>query len=183
MIDLDLAAAQREISNPEGLPLKFRGQEFLLPAELPVDVFDPFLSEEFDLAGLIREGVTRYKAAKSAEDDGGKKVSIAGIVVDTLFDRPTLPLDLLDAIYSAFELLFGAEQYATFKALRPSIPDYAALMAGLFQEYGVSLGEAFASPSSSETDGATQKETSESTPTSTPEVSGDGEVSAPASSE
>lgn len=177
MIDLDLAAARREQEEPDGLPLKFRGTTFMLPTELPLDVFDPFLAEEFDLAGLIREVM-----AEARNDDGTTK-PVATVVIDTLFHRPALPVEIIKTVFAAFEALFGADQYAAFKALRPSLNDYGRLTSALFSEYGVSLGEAFASPDSSVSDGATPKETYESTPSSTPDASGDDEGSAPGSSE
>lgn len=166
---LDLDAGRREAEQPEGLPVIFKGENFLLPAELPVDVFDPFLDEEFDLAGLIRDGMARAK-----NEDGSTK-PVSTIVMDTLFNRPALPVEIAKTIFAAFELLFGAEEYARFKALRPSLPDYGRLTAGLFRLYGVSMGEAFASPASSESDGATPKQTlPASTPDSTPAKSGAG---------
>src|SRR6478735_2126544 len=61
MFSIDLDAARRERQQPDGLPVILAGEEFTLPAELPLDVFDPFLSEDFDLAGLIRDGIERYK--------------------------------------------------------------------------------------------------------------------------
>jgi hypothetical protein len=176
---IDLDAARREVEQPEGMPLIFKGEDFLLPAELPVDVFDPFLSDEFDLTGLIRDAMAKYKA--SGEGDG--KPSIATAVTDTLFGRPSLPIEIAKAIFGAFEALFGAEDYARFKALRPSLGDYQRLTSALFKAYGASLGEAFASPDSSASDGATQKETSESIASSTSEVSGDAPVSEGGSSE
>lgn len=180
---IDLDAARRETEQPEGLPVRFKGEEFILPAELPVDVFDPILSDDFDLVGLVRDGMSRYKAAKTVEEGGGAKVSIATIVTDTLFDRPTLPVEIVKTIFAVFEALFGSEEYARFKQTRPSLNDYQRLTTALFKAYGTSLGEAFASPDSSGSDGATQKETSEITASSTPEGSSDAPDSEGGSSE
>ena len=161
---IDMDASRRERQQPEGLPVINCGEEFLLPAELPLDVFDPFLTEEFDLAGLIRDCIERYKEV-------GATRGVEGVVVDTLFLRPDLPLTVINAVFRAFEILFGGpEEYARFKSTRPSLPDYAALFKGLYRAYGVGLGEAFASLGSSGDGGETQKQTSNGSTESTSET-------------
>lgn len=175
-IAIDLDAGRREQEYPDTLPVTFRGETFDLPAEFPLDVLDPFLAEDFNLAGLIREVM-----AEARKEDGTTK-PISEVVIDTLFNRPALPIEVIQAIFAAFELLFGAENYARFKALRPSLVDYGRLTRGLFSAYGVSLGEAFASPASSETAGTTPNQTSPgSTPDSTPDGSGADQGSSPGS--
>ena len=159
---LHLDAARREREAPDGIPLTQQGQEFMLPAELPADVFDPFLLGKLDLAGMLRT------ALENDEEDP----DLGEIVVKLLFENPSLPADVLTAIHDSFALLFGEEQYAEFRATRPSLVDMGVLVRGLFKLYGTSLGEVFASSDSSESDGATQKETSESTPKSTSAKSG-----------
>ena len=164
---LDLDAARRENAHPEGIVVVLGGEEFTLPAELPADVFDPFLAPEFNLSGLI---LTLFKSA-----DDGKELEIADRLMILLLDRPSLPTEVVDAIYTALELLFGAEQWATFKAQRPSFKDLGRLVSGLFRMYGTSLGEAFASVSSVTTAGPTSKQTSPlGIPASTPDTSGAG---------
>lgn len=160
---IDLDAARRERQQPEGIPVTLAGEAFLLPAELPLDVFDPFLDEEFDLAGLIRDGITRYKADEAA--------GVEGVVVDILFLRPDLPLDIIGRVFEAFSILFGGdEEFARFKRTRPSVIDYAELFKGLYRGYGVGLGEAFASLASSGAAGETQKQTSDASTESTSET-------------
>jgi hypothetical protein len=166
---IDLDAAKREAAHPEGITIRLGGEDFTLPSELPVDVFDPLLDENLDLVGLIRE-VLADKDSDLTDD-----------VLRIIGERPSLPKQLIGAVKDCFALLFGAEQYAAFTAKRPSIQDYLRLAKALPSLYGVSLGEAFASPASPESDGATQKPTSEPTAGSTPETSGD-EVT-PASSD
>lgn len=191
---IDMNAARRERQAPEGIVVPFGDETFTLPAELPVDVFDPFLADEFNLSGLIRDGIGRYKAetdrhkAEVARKDAGEDVTPKGpqlskVVLDTLFDRPDLPLEVVKTIYASFELLFGADQYARFKTQRPSLEDYQFLTAALLDMYGVSLGEALASPGSSESDGATQKAISGHTTTSTSVSAGDSPDSEGGSSE
>ena len=100
---IDLDAARRERQQPEGIPVVLGGDTIVLPAELPLDVFDPFLDEEFDLAGLIREGIE--KATSHGED--GEERGDEGAVLDILFMRPDLPMDIINRVFQAFELLFG----------------------------------------------------------------------------
>jgi hypothetical protein len=157
---IDLDAAAREVQFPDGIPLRKGGKDFLLPAELPADVFDPFLSEELDLVGLFQQ-VLSDRAEDSEE-------SIGGDIIDMLIARPALPRQFIAALYEGFEVLFGTEQYAEFKATRPSVADYLRLVKGLMPLYGTSLGEAFASPASSASAGATPKPISPSTTGSTP---------------
>lgn len=159
---LDLDAARREAAYPDGIPVVKGGQTFTLPAELPVEVFDPFLSENLGLVDILKDALS-----EKADDKG-----LGELVIDTLLARPSLPADLLQAIKDAFAVLFD-EQYPAFVATRPSVQDYVRLTRGLVQAYGVSLGEATASPGSSESAGATPKPTSTSTTDSTPEASGD----------
>jgi len=171
---IDLDAARRESAFPDGINVPFEGEVYNLPGELPADVFDPFLTPEFDLSGLL---VTLFK-----DDDEEKE--LGDRVVALLLDRPMLPAEIIGALYAALELLFGAEQWATFKAARPSIPDIARLVSGLFRLYGVSLGEAFASVGSVANAGPTSKQTSPlGIPASTPDASGDAQAPATGSSE
>lgn len=168
----DLDAARREIAYPDGIKVPFKGEEFILPAELPADVFDPFLSEDF--------GLTTILAAIYAEDG---EESLVDRILGVLFERPTLPATTINAVYEAIGNVFGEEQWPRFRALRPSIKDYVRLVRGLLDLYGTSLGEAFASAGSSENAGSTSKPTSPTTtPDSTPALSGADPEPAPASS-
>lgn len=170
-IGIDLDAPAREGAFPEGIPIRRGGRDFILPAELPIDVFDPLLAEDFDLTGLIT-ALTSSQTANFGE-----------AIVEVLTSRPDLPRTFIDTIYKSFELLFGAEQFAEFQKTRPGIPTYSYLVRGLFEVYGTTLGEAFASPEQSEDDGATQKPTSSASISSTSEASTDAPASAPATSE
>lgn len=164
---IDLDAAKREARYPDGIPVALGGQTFTLPAELPVATFDPLLSDELDLVGVVSKVLADEASTKSVIDQ----------VIDVLTDRPDLPTAVLAAIHGCFRILFGPEQYETFAAQRPSVQDYVRLVKALVSLYGVNLGEAFASAGSSESDGQTPKPTSQSTTDSTPEVSGDSQDS------
>jgi hypothetical protein len=168
---IDLDAARRESAHPDGLPVRFKGADFLLPAELPLDTLSMVLThEKLDLPGLI---------ANLADKPGG---TVGGDVVNALLSRPDLPGTVLDVFQDALRELFGEEEFQRFKELRPSVPDFMRLIKALMSMYGVGLGEAFRSLMSSNDAGATSKPTSPaSTPASTPEQPSDSP--APASSE
>jgi hypothetical protein len=168
VIDLDQQAGRREATEPEGIPVKFRGQTFLLPSELPVDAFDPLLDDDLGLLDIVR-------------DIAGSEKGITGSLLDVLLTPGTIKR-ARKAVEAVFEQLFGPDQYAAFRALRPSIPDYIRIVQGLRRLYGVSLGEAFASLTSSESSGATPKQTSPDSTSSTPAASGAAPDSAPGSS-
>lgn len=172
---LDLDAARRESAYPDGIPLTYQGQLFVLPAELPADVIDPWLSDDLDLAGLVKKVL--------ADDAGNDSDGALDIVLSVLEARPQVLSQVIGAVKESLALLFGADDYARFVATRPSLPAYGRLIRGLLTLYGVSLGEAFASPSSSTSAGLTQKQTSSTSTTSTPDTSGDVQVPETASQE
>lgn len=171
-IDLDAARAE---STP--IEVTFKGQTFTLPGELPLDVFDPLLSDDLDLVGMIRKAWSNPDLA-----DG---------VIETLLAPGNVPAKLLAAIREGFRLLFADEDAANpdaefdrFMACRPSAQDFRRLISHLARLYGVSLGEVFASLITSPTaGGATQSTTSPDSTGSTPEPSGDAPASEPDSSE
>jgi len=172
----DMDAARREEECPDGIKIVYKGEEFILPAELPIDIFDALLSDDLDLTGIFTELL-------NSEDEDVMKA-----VLKLLIDRPTLPKAMLDAIHACFRSLFGDEDYPRFRGLRPSIKDVVRLARGLFERYGTSLGEAFASPDSSGDGGATSSQPSSSTEDSTLGTSGADapatvDAPAPASSE
>lgn len=168
---IDLNAGRREAQYPDGINVELGDDSFLLPAELPADLLDPLLSDDLDLAGLIKKGYEKRTAAQAAGADSDE--SLGKTVVDLLLDRPDLPKRLVESIKDVFRVLFGEEQYARFAGQRPSINDYVRLTQALMVMYGVSLGEASASPASSESGGATSSATSSGSTDSTPEASGD----------
>ena len=174
---LDLDAARREEELPDGIEVTLKGVTFVVPSELPLDVFDPFFTDDFDLGALLKV------AFESDDDDPTLKV-----ILDMLTANPKLPANAYRAVHTALETLLEPEGYAAFKSARPSVKDTARLVKGLFRMYGTSLGEAFASAESSASGGSTQKQTSSSTTESTPAEPGADETTkddapAPASSE
>jgi hypothetical protein len=167
-IDLDFLAGRREATEPDGIPVKFRGQTFLLPAELPVDVLDPLLDDEHGVFDMFRDVLQAR--------------SVAGGLVDALIAPGNL-LRVRGAVEAVFERLFGVDEYAQFKNLRPSFADYMRIVEGLRRLYGVSLGEAYESLTSSAAGGATPNPTSADSTGSTPEPSGDAPANGPGTSE
>ncbi|MGC5042508.1 hypothetical protein ACLQ16_04225 [Streptomyces albidoflavus] len=169
VIDLD-AAERREVQYPHGIPVKYRGEQFIYPAELPAKALDPLLSDDLDLVGLLRDVV------EASENP------TAAIVVDLLFKRPHLPRRFVEAIYEVHRILLGKEEYQRFEDLAPSLPAYIRLTTGLIKVYGVDLGKSFGLGDSSESTGETSSPTSADSTGSTPEASGDSQES-PASSD
>ncbi len=172
---IDLNAGRREAQYPDGIDVTLGSETFLLPAELPADLLDPLLSDDLDLAGLIKKGYEKRLAAEASGADGDE--SLGSMVVDMLLDRPDLPKRLVESIKDVFRVLFDHApeyegQFARFVTQRPSINDYVRLAQALMPLYGVGLGEASASPASSESGGATLSATSSDSTDSTPEASG-----------
>lgn len=159
VIDLD-AAERREVRHPHGIPVKYRNEQFLYPAELPAKTLDPLLSDELDLVGLLRDV---FNASENPT---------AAVVVDLLFKRPRLPRQFIHAIYEVHRTLLGKEEYARFEDLNPSVPAYIRLTVGLIKVYGLDLGKSFGLLGSSETAGETSSPTSPASTASTPEEPG-----------
>ena len=163
---VDMNAGRRERQAPTGVPLAFGHATFTLPAELPADVFDPLLDPAFDLAGIIRDAMTK------AKDPDGNDRAMQAVIVDVLFDRPSIPVDTINAIKACLRILFGDDQWPAFLRERPSVPDFVYLVRNLGRVYGVGLGEAFGLSGSSPSVGQSSKETSGGITGSTPEASG-----------
>lgn len=157
---IDLDAPRREIQYPDGIPVKFRGEQFIFPSELPADALDPILAEKLGLVALLGEVI------ESADGDAG-----IAEVVTALFRRPTLPLQLLEAVRETYKILLE-DQHEDFKKRRPSFPDYVRLTIGLTKVYGVELGKLFRSAGSSASDSQTSSPTSPASTESTPDGSG-----------
>ncbi|WP_431959439.1 hypothetical protein [Actinacidiphila sp. bgisy160] len=169
---IDLDAPRRESAHPDGIPVRFGGRSFTLPAELPLDTLTGLiLDPDLDLPGILSR-LNRSTTATFGND-----------VVDTLLDRADLPHSVLKAFTRALESLFGVEAYAEFTRLRPSVPDYIRLIKALWSLYGVSLGEAARSLTSSTSGGATSKRTSRTTTPGSTFAASSGVPDSPASSE
>jgi hypothetical protein len=156
-------------------PLVYKGQEFLLPGELPASVLAPFLTPELGLVEIIAE------VLKDADEDAGVGDLVDGLF-KTLSERPRLPLELIDAAKAALVLLLDCEapdagRSEAFFALNPSVNAYLQLGRALITDYGFGLADFFGSSDSSdekeETGGDASPSTSSVSTDSTPEASGD----------
>lgn len=160
VIDLDASrtarSAKREGSKT-GVVVRMYDNQFDLPVELPASVVDLLLDGDLDIAGLIRSVVGVWTDNNAAPE---RREQAEALFMEALLTHPSLPVDVLRTVRSAIATLFGEEQWARFNALNPSVPDLAALIRGLWGEYGVSLGEAWSSPAPSATGGATRNPTS-----------------------
>lgn len=167
MVGIDLQAATRELAYPDGIPVTLpNGQVITAPAEFPLDVLDPLLSEDLDLIGVVKLVVDREP--RVGEDGETVEDDIATIVVDVLMERPAILAQVKRAIGQCFAALFSEEDYARFVAARLGVRTLAALVKGLLSEYGVGLGEALGSPASSESSGEPSSPTSDGSTDSTP---------------
>lgn len=164
MSAFDLDAAIGELADK---PLTYKGKTFTLPAELPGGVLTPFLADDLGLIDLVVETLT-HADDKDAE---GNTKSVWDLLEEALRKQPKLPAGLIDAGRDALAALFGAEQWAEFQTLRPSVTAYTLILRGIATEYGMGLADFFGSDESSDTAGDDSKETSTSTTDSTPEAS------------
>lgn len=133
-INLDQARAARAEAEDAGVVVKFAGQDFTLPPELPIGVVET--------AATLGDVQDRHKAARGA----------ARAVIEMEMARVMLSL-LRDH-------LLGPEEWDRFYAARPSIGDLTELLNQVFTIYGTDLGESQASGSSSAPIGASSRRTS-----------------------
>lgn len=177
VLDLDAARADRERARAaasEGrsaiLPVQLGGEVIAtLPAECPVDVFQPLTELNVDLAFIIK-AVTN---AVTAKDDAEQRIAAMNLLVNVLAAHPDLPAGILAAVKDITRRVLGDEGYGKLAAARPSREDLAFLATGILTWWGVSLGEFLPSPASPEVNGgATSKQTSSGTTSSTRGASG-----------
>jgi hypothetical protein len=172
VIDLNEARAKRLAAaregRGEGVPVAFGAGKWMLPAEVPADVLQRLLDPDVEVAQLLVVALRAYRAGTDRAAD---------TIIEVLTDQPNLPHGFVRAVLDAIESLFGPEQWAAFRAEKPSLQDLWALVSGLFREYGVGLGEALRSRAPSPNGGTTSSPTSlVSIPDSTPATSGPDEA-------
>lgn len=182
VLDLDAARdarAQARAEHTGPVELRFGGEVIAeLPAELPVEVLEPLMSVDLDLAALAREALD---AMNSSDADAQSKA--VELVIDLIVANPRLPQDLIRAGQEMGRRLLTEDGYARFVARRPSLQDVNELAKQLVKRYA-RLGESLRS-STPAADGTTSKPISPTTTTvSTSAPSGlnlevpDGSVSA-----
>lgn len=154
LIDLDAErqarAAKREGAG-EAVDIALCGEQFKLPAELPLAVLERLLDPDVEISQML---ILALRAFQQGSEQSGD------VIIRTLTAQPDLPLGFVRAVVSALDLLFGPDQWARYQAVNPSAQDTIALVRGLLAGYGVGLGEAFSSPELSESAGSTPKPTS-----------------------
>jgi hypothetical protein len=158
MIDLD--AARRERECPSGLKVVLGGEDFTLPAELPLDVVDILISPRLGLMAVVQTALLDGSSTRNVVD-----------AVMARFESVTALEETKGALTGMVTGLFG-DQWDRFAALRPTVQDMAVLVQGLLSKYGVGLGELFASLVSSPSGGGTSSTTSSTSTESTPGTSG-----------
>lgn len=160
-------AAQRE-ERVRDVHITFGGERFPIPPELPVDVLTPLKTLDLNLGLLM-----------SAADDKAREDLLRSMVIA----RPYLVAEGVEAVAECLARLIGQtptpptvedgpagpSAWSRFVSHRPSPHDYLRLGRGLLAVYGLTLGELFGSFGSSETDGETQKQTSNGSTDSTVE--------------
>lgn len=168
-------AAKRE-GHGETLPIVFGGETIaVLAAEFPIDVLEPVQDINLDIALLLQQAVANANATEAGRAN-------MELIVNILAANPDLPRELVGAVKEIGLRLLGPDGYSALCAGRPTPWDVAALVGDLFSWYGLTLGEALRSSTSSPTDGGTSNTIASSTSGSTPVESGNG-LASPVSSD
>lgn len=156
--------AARRGAQSTTLPIIFGAEDKViaeLGPECPLEVFAPLIDmlDQLDLRSLV----VQIMDALQGED---QQQAALDAIVGVLVTSPRLPIELIEAVKGIGRALLGEDGYAAFVAERPSKEDVGALVSGLQDWYGISLGELLGSSTSSQDAGETSKPTS---PTTTPQ--------------
>jgi hypothetical protein len=163
------ARAARREAQGDKLPIVFGGRVIAeLEAEFPLDTLEPLQDINLDMALLVQQAI----ANANATDAGKANVEL---VTNVLAANPDLPREFINAVKKVGQRLFGDSGYAAFVAARPTPWDVATLVTDIFSWYGLTLGEAWGSSTSPETDGGPSNTTSRTVSGSTPEGSGNAQ--------
>lgn len=121
VLDLDEVKAARTEAVGGGYEVRFGGESFHLPAEIPADVVDRLLDLQVVTDDLDPEAETMTTEQQKA---------------------------LHEALISLAVVLLGEEQWQAFSKHRPSLEDIQALVDGVLTLYGMKPGESGASAES-----------------------------------
>jgi hypothetical protein len=173
MLDLDKARSQRAAKRAEkagseatsdGTPIVLDGETIaVLPPELPFGVIRPFDKVNDEIALLLGQAMRMQS--------GGQAVDGTRLVLDLFSANAALPKLLIDIVKGVSTALLSEQGLRKFLDAEPSINDIAALIGGIFEIYGASLGESLRSVESSASDGPKSEPTSNGSTPSTPEPS------------
>lgn len=150
-VDLDAQRAARREARGERVEVVLGGIVYQLPAELPLEAVEPLaqLAELQDEDGELAEGVTEAGQLRIVRT--ALAASLAALICDEGLDSPR---DDEDQVLAAVSAHSDSCAWPSFSRQRPSLEDQLALWEGLFDAYGVSLGEALARIGSPSPDGA-----------------------------
>lgn len=196
VLDLDGAAASKREARGAGPAFDSRGERFMLPVEVPVDVLEPLTDVSQDVALLLQDAVRSSRGDASAAD----RERTGELLLLTLVANPSMPQQVVDAAKRSAARLFCNEgptvevgegdevetvardmddhgpdcQWTRFVRTRPTLDKIRVLVPWIFREYGVSLGEVFAPPAPADGSGETSSRISPPATGSTPARSGGG---------
>lgn len=122
IIDLDAAKAARNEAKKVQHVIRFGGEDFTLPQELPMDTLEPLMAMQ-EVGDLI-------------EKEGEQEVS------------PATQLAMVQALSALTRSLLGDEAYARFQAHQPSMDDFHQFIDGALGSFGLSQGNSGASVTS-----------------------------------
>ena len=122
IVDLDAARAARNEAKKVQFVVRFGGEDFTLPQELPMDTLEPLM--EMQEVGAI------------LEKEGEQEVS------------PATQVAMVKALSALTQSLLGEEQFARFKAHQPSMDDFHGFVDGALGSFGVNQGNSGASAES-----------------------------------
>lgn len=169
-LNLDALEAQRREGNGQALKVTWRGHDYLLPVELPMEAIDQ-LATMADVEDVAEDAEPAVAAAAMRKVSRGLDGGLAVLFCTC----PALPEKAPHKPKS-----HPAEcQWPKFCGTRPSLATRMALVNGAWAAYGVSLGEALAPAEQSATGGRRSVQTSNGSTGSTSETSTAG-VKAPA---
>ena len=117
VVDLDAARAARREAKGEAVIIRFGGEDFALPPELPLDVTDA-LTE-------LQNASPTGEASELTDEQGAR---------------------VMTAMVDFIKVLMGEEGWTRFNAHRPSFDDLEGLLGGVMDAYGMAdVGESGAS--------------------------------------
>jgi hypothetical protein len=158
------AVAERE-ARADGEPIILDGKEIaVLPPELPFGVIKPLRKINDEIALILRQALRMQQ--------GGQVVDGIQLVLDLLSTNAQLPETLVEVVHDMGKALLGEDGLAQLLATPDlSLPDIAALVGGIFNHFGASLGESSRSVASSQNADPNSEPTSPASTDATTETS------------
>lgn len=172
-LDLDKARAERAAKRAavaeregrgDGEPIILDGHTIAtLPPELPFNALTPLAKINEEIALLLGQAMRMQQ--------GGQAIEGAQLALDLLSTNGNLPVTLVEVVHDIATAVLGVDGLAAFMASRPTLQDIGVLAGGVFNFYGVSLGESSRSAASSQSAGPNSEPTSPASTGSTPAAS------------